>query len=356
MVGLFEPEAAAWNVDRIPDDFSFGEIEADWDRMAPYLEKAMGRVPRTLEVGVKKFFCGPESFTPDLQPIVGEAPEMRNYFVCAGLNSIGIITGGGLGRLMAHWIVNGEPDMDVTGFNIDRLHPYQATPAYRSQRVVESLGLVYKCHYPTYSMKTARGAKRSPIHERLVARDAQFKDVSGWEGADWFPPKGVNVTVDEKLSWGRHSWFDYWRAEHTACREGVILLDMSFMSKFLVQGRDAGTLLNKLSTANVDDARETITYTQWLNQHGRMEADLTVSKFAEDRFFVVATDTMHRHVQTWMERHVENDTHAVVTDVSGAYAQLNLQVCASVACAVLIELFSNVCRLRAHSPDRYWSG
>lgn len=128
MVGLFETEAAAWQVEGVPGDFSFGEIEPDWERMAPFLEKAMGRVPRTLEVGAKKFFCGPESFTPDLAPIIGEAPELQNYFVAAGLNSIGILTGGGVGRLLAQWVATGKPDLDVTGINVDRLHPYQANP------------------------------------------------------------------------------------------------------------------------------------------------------------------------------------------------------------------------------------
>ncbi|MFN2150085.1 MAG: FAD-dependent oxidoreductase, partial [Anaerolineales bacterium] len=220
MVGLFEPDCAPWKISGIPNDFSFGEIKPDWERMTPFLEKAMSRVPVTLEIGVKKFFCGPESFTADLKPIIGEAPELRNYFVAAGLNSIGIITGPGLGRVMAHWIINGNPDVDITGFNIDRLHPYQNTPEYRKHRTVESLGMVYKCHYPTKSYKTARGAKKSPFHERLAAQGAYFKDVSGWEGADWYAPPGFEPQVD-KLSWGRENWFPWWEAEHKAARQGV---------------------------------------------------------------------------------------------------------------------------------------
>ena len=148
----------------------------------PYLEKAMARVPKTFEVGAKNFFCGPESFTPDLAPVVGEAPEIRNYFVAAGMNSIGILTGGGIGKLLAEWIVNGSSTYDITGMNVDRFHKYQANAAYRADRVVESLGRVYKCHYPSFTPLTARGAKRSPFH--AVLRDehgAYFKDVSGWE-------------------------------------------------------------------------------------------------------------------------------------------------------------------------------
>ena len=264
MVGLFEPECAPWNVGAIPEDFSFGEIPPDWDRLTPFLEQAMSRVPVTMEVGIRKFFCGPESFTPDLAPIVGEAPELKNYFVAAGLNSVGIITGGGLGRVLAHWILHGTADVDITGMNIDRFHRYQCNPEYRRQRALESLGLVYECRYPTRSMQTARGARKSPFHDRLAAQGAYFREVSGWESPDWFAPQGEEPSV-ERLSWGRQNWFPWWQAEHRACREDVIAMDMSFMGKFLVQGRDAGAYLNYLSANEVDGEDGRITYTQWLN-------------------------------------------------------------------------------------------
>ena len=324
MIGLFEPVCAPWNVGGVPEDFSFGEITPDWDRMGPYVERAMKRVPISIETGVRKFFCGPESFTPDLQPVVGEAPELKNYFVAAGLNSIGILTGGGLGRVLAHWIITGRPDVDVTGFNIDRLHTYQANPEYRRTRTVESLGMVYQCHYPTRSMLTARGAKKSALHDRLAAQGAYFKDVSGWEGPDWYAPEGVEPKV-ESLSWGRQPWFPYWKAEHDAAREGVILMDMSFMAKFVVQGRDAGRILNTISANNVDGPSGLITYTQWLNEGGTLEADLTVTKLDDERFWVVASDTAHRHVETWMRRHIPDEAHAWVTDVTSGYAQINIQ-------------------------------
>jgi 4-methylaminobutanoate oxidase (formaldehyde-forming) len=324
LVGLFEPECAPWKVAGIPGDFSFGEIEPNWERMTPYLETAMARVPVTLKAGIKTFFCGPESFTPDLRPIVGEAPELQNYFVAAGLNSIGILTGGGIGRLLAHWIATGTPDMDVTGINIDRLHPYQANPEYRRARTIESLGLVYRCHYPTLSPETARGVKRSAVHDRLAAAGAYFRDVSGWEGADWYAPAGYEPKV-ERLSWCRGNWFPWWEAEHRAARAGAILMDMSFMSKFLVQGRDAGRVLNHISANDVDGAPGTITYTQWLNETGLLEADLTVTKLDAERFLVVVTDTMHRHAETWMRRHIPADAHAFLTDVTSAYCQLNVQ-------------------------------
>lgn len=321
MIGLFEPVCAPWNVGRIPQDFSFGEIQPDWDRMGPYVERAMARVPISLTAGVKKFFCGPESFTADLRPVVGEAPELKNYFVAAGLNSIGILTGGGMGRVLAHWIMTGKPDVDVTGMNIDRLQPYQTTARYRAERTVESLGMVYKTHYPTHAMETARGAKLSPFYDRLAARGAYFRDVSGWEGADWYLP-GHNTV--EHHTWGRPHWWDQWAAEHTAAREGVILMDMSFMSKFLVEGREAGRLLNWISAGNVDGPSNTITYTQWLDDAGGLQADLTVTKLDDETFWVVSSDNTHRHSLTWMKRQF-GDAHAFISDQTGAYAQLNIQ-------------------------------
>ncbi len=323
LIGLFEPEATPWKVEGVPEDFAFGEIPPDWDRMAPYVARAMERVPISQETGVRKFFCGPESFTPDLQPVVGESPELRNYFVVAGLNSIGILTGGGLGRVVAHWITTGMPDVDVTGFNVDRLRAYQAEPEYLRARTAESLGMVYQTHYPTRSPLTARGVKLSPIHDDLEARGAYFRDVSGWEGADWYAPPGVEPVV-ERLSWGRQNWFPYWQAEHEAVREGVALMDMSFMSKFLVVGPDSGRLLETISANRVDDEPGVITYTPWLNGNGTIEADLTVAKLDEGRFWVVATDTAHRHVETWMKRHIAPGWDVTVADVTDEHAQINI--------------------------------
>jgi 4-methylaminobutanoate oxidase (formaldehyde-forming) len=324
MIGLFEKDCVPWRVDKIPGDFSFGELPPDWDRLTPFLENAMGRIPVSMEAGIRKFFCGPESFTPDLGPIVGEAPEVKNYFVAAGLNSVGIITGGGLGRVLAHWILNGRPDVDVTGINIDRFHPYQCNPEYRRQRAYESLGQVYQCHYPDKLPETARGAKRSPFHDRLEARGAYFRDVSGWESPAWYAPEGQEAKV-ERLSWGRQNWFPWWKAEHEACREGVILMDMSFMGKFLVQGRDAGEYLNYLSANEVDGKAGWITYTQWLNEDGKLEADLTVIKFDDEKYMVVTSDTAHRHTETRLRKYIREDQHVFVTDVTSGYGQINIQ-------------------------------
>ncbi|HYK67639.1 MAG TPA: FAD-dependent oxidoreductase [Streptosporangiaceae bacterium] len=328
MLGLFEPVCAPWRVEGIPPDFSFGQLPPDWDRMSPFLEKTMSRIPVASQAGIRTFFCGPESFTPDLAPVVGEAPELKNYFVAAGLNSIGILTGGGIGRLMAHWIMTGRPDVDVTGINIDRLHPYQANPEYRATRTVESLGLVYATHYPGRSARTARGARLSPVHHRLAASHPVLRDVSGWEAADWYAPDEATAVAaaNSALSWGRQDWYPHWEAEHHACRDGVILMDMSFMAKFAVQGRDAGRELDRISAGRVDGEPGRITYTQWLNDDGRIEADLTVTKLADDEFYVVASDTAHRHALAWMRSQFgARDARAFAADVTSGYALLALQ-------------------------------
>ena len=331
MVGLFEGVSAPWKVEGIPPDFSFGQITPDWDRLGPYVEQALRRVPVTLDTGVRTFFCGPESFTPDLAPLVGEAPELKGYFVAAGLNSIGILTGGGIGRAVAHWIIEGTPDVDVTGIHVDRLHPWQANPAYLRERTTETLGSVYRCHYPGRQFRTARGAKRSALHDRLAAAGAAFRDVSGWESPQWYavPDAGdanlaTSVPDPPELTWGRPGWFGNWAAEHRAARENVIVMDMSFMATFVVTGRDAGRRLERLSANRVDGEPGRVTYTQWLNAAGGIEADLTVTKLDDDRFWVVASDTAHRHVETLLRRGT-GDAHAFACDVTSAYAQLNVQ-------------------------------
>jgi len=320
MVGLFEPKAAAWNVKSVPKDFSFGEITPDWDRMTPYLEKAMNRVPITLETGARTFFCGPESFTPDLNPIVGKAPQLENYFVAAGMNSIGILSGGGIGKELASWIVNGRPDVDVSAMDILRFEKYQSNSNYRRDRVTEALGIVYKNHFPNYQMKTARGVKRSPLHDALKQKGAFFRPVSGWEAADWYGEQ----QSDGILGWNKESWFPNWEREHTACREGVALFDMSFMSKFHVTGKDSGPFLEFLSTASVSKVNNSIVYTQWLDEKGKIQADLTVAKAGNDSYWVIASDNMRNKVFDWMNRH-SKDRQVNIVDVTGGYAQLNIQ-------------------------------
>jgi 4-methylaminobutanoate oxidase (formaldehyde-forming) len=322
MVGLFEPAAAAWKVDGIPRDFSFGEITPDWDRMGPFVERAISRVPVVETVGIRTFFCGPESFTPDLAPAVGEAPGIHGYFVCAGLNSVGILSAGGLGRVVARWMVDGRPDVDVTGFDVARFRDWQLNPRHRAERTAEILGTVYAAHTPGIELASARGEFRSPVHDRLVAEGARLRDVSGWESAAWYAGRGQAPTAEP--GWGHQTWFEHWAAEHRAVREAVGLMDMSFMAKLAVRGPDAGAVLDRVSAGAVNQRDGVITYTQWLDGAGGIRADLTVTRHAPDDFLVVVSDTAHGSALGWLRRAV-GDAGVTVDDVTTDLALFTVQ-------------------------------
>ncbi|MBM6400621.1 GcvT family protein [Phycicoccus sonneratiae] len=321
MVGLFEPEAAAWKVEGIPRDFSFGTLPPDTDRVGPFLEKAMARVPVVETAGIRTFFCGPESFMPDLSPGVGEAPGIHGYFVCAGLNSVGILSAGGLGRILAHWVVSGRPDVDVTGFDVARFRDHQLLPEHRRARTAEVLGTVYAAHTPGVQLSTSRGVLRSALHDRVVAGGGYLRDVSGWDAAAWYA--GPGETPSAEPTWGRAPWFEHWEAEHRAVREAAGLFDMSFMARFAVRGPDALAVLDRMSAGDLSqDGR--ITYTQWLAEDGGVVADLTVTRLAADDLLVVASDTQHEQVRGMLRRGL-GDADATVTDVTHDVAMLSLQ-------------------------------
>ncbi len=243
LIGLFEGRAAPWSVSAVPQDFSFGSIPPDWDRIASYVEAAISRVPATSDAGLRSVFCGPESFTPDLAPLIGEVPEVRNYFVAAGMNSVGILTGGGIGRVLAQWIVAGEPDLDISAMDVARLQPFQATPSYRRMRTAETLPQVYACHYPDRSPASARGVRRSPVHDRLVAAGAVFRDLAGWEVANHYDPEDVTGDLAEaRMTFARPDWFGPWAAEHCAAVDAVALFDLSHLTTFEIAGPDADTV------------------------------------------------------------------------------------------------------------------
>ena len=322
MIGLFEPVAGPWGMKGIPDNFSFGEIAPDWERMTPFLERAMDRIPIARETGIHKFFCGPESFTPDMGPLMGEAPELQNFYVAAGFNSMGILLGGGAGQIMAQWLVDGLPSVDVTGINIDRMAPFQNTPNYLHDRTVELLGWQYKS-WPNLQPKTARNSRKSPLYDRLAEAGAYYGQSAGWEYPDWFAPAGVEAKIE--YSWGRQNWFEYTAAEHKAAREDVVLFDLSHMSKILVQGRDAEKVLNRICTNNVAGPVGKVVYTPWLNERGTIEVDLTVTRLAEDCYLIVSVDFMHNHVETWLKRHTPVDAHLFITDVTSASSIISVQ-------------------------------
>ena len=323
MVGLFEAVARPWAPDGIPEDFAFGDIPPDWDRMYPHIERAMARVPCLLDAGIKLLFCGPESFTPDHNYLMGEAPNLRNFFVAAGFNSLGILSGGGVGQVMAQWIVDGHPPMDVWSVNLRRMHPWQDNDRYLLDRTVETLGIGYQDHWPFRQWATARGVQKSILHDRVAAAGACFGESAGWERPNWYARKGQAPAYE--YGWGRQNWFTNNAEEHRAVRERVGVFEQSSFSKLLVEGRDAVATLNGVSTADVDVAVGRCVYTQFLNPRGGIEADLTVTRLAADRFLVVTAAFTHTHVEAWIRNHTPDGASCVLTDVSGAYAMLNVQ-------------------------------
>lgn len=322
MLGLFEPVAQPWGMNGIPKGFSFGEIKPDWDRMLPYIERGFERIPIAKEAGVHKFFCGPESFTPDMGTLMGETPGLKNFYVCAGFNSLGILLGGGAGQIIAQWIVDGYPPMDVHEVNIDRMVPFQNNQKYLHDRAVELLGWMYTS-WPNLQPSTARPVRRSAMYDRLLEAGAYYGVSVGWEYPDWFAPEGEEARVE--YSWFRQNWFEWAAAEHKAAREDVILMDITHMSKFLVQGRDAEKHLNRICANNVAVPVGQIVYTQWLNERGTIEADLTVTRLAEDRFLLVLYDSAHVHCETWLKQYIPDNAHVFITDVTSGYNIISVQ-------------------------------
>jgi len=324
LVGLFEPVGAPWSLDGVPDGFAFGTLPPDWDRVGPYLGAALERVPSLSEVGVRLFFCGPESFTSDVRPMLGPAPELDGYFVAAGMNSLGILMGGGIGTVMAHWIVDGVPPVDVTGYAIDRAAGHETSRRFRAERTVEQLGVLFgDAVWPTWKPGSARDVRRSVLHDRLVAAGGHFNASVGWEFAEWYDTDGAHPRTT--LDFARQASFDLVGREHRAVREDVGVLDMSLMAKFLVQGPDAARVLDRLSVSVVDREVGRLVYTQWLHTDGGIAADLTVTRLGEQKFLVVASDVIHRRIEPMIRRQSRPGEVVTVTDVTSGTTLLSVQ-------------------------------
>ncbi len=322
LLGAFEPHAKPWGMDGIPEDFSFDELPEDFDQFEPVLRQAMHRMPALEIAGIQTFFCGPESFTPDVRYHLGEAPELDNCFVAAGLNSIGIQSAGGIGKVLAEWIESGRPPPDLWEVDVRRNMPFQSNRKYLQARVSESLGLLYAMHWPFHQAETGRGVRRSPIHDRLVARGACHGLAFGWERPNWFAPEGMEAKYE--YSYGRQNWFGPSAEEHKAVREAVGLLDQCSFAKFRLQGRDAASVLGQIAANDVDVPVGRVVYTQWLNESGCIEADLTVTRLAEDDYLIVTSGEFQVRDFHWLKRHIPEGAHAVLNDVTSGVSMLGL--------------------------------
>lgn len=319
LLGAFEPRAKPWAVDGIPEDFCFDQLPEDFDHFAPILEKAVNRVPVLESTGIHTFFNGPESFTPDDRYLLGEAPELDGFYVACGFNSVGIQSAGGAGKVLAEWIDGGEPPCDLWDVDIRRMYPFQGTKAYLSARVSETLGLLYADHFPYRQYETARDVRHTPFHDILRERGACFGELAGWERANWFLPEAARRAgerAEYRYSWGRQNWFAYSAVEHHSVRNRVGMFDLSGFAKFRVEGRDAEAVLQRICANDIAVPVGRIVYTQWLNRHGGIEADLTVTRLGEALFMVITSAANAVRDFAWLQRNIPEDAHCIATDVT----------------------------------------
>lgn len=318
LLGAFEPAAKPWGMRGIPEDFCFDSLPDDFDHFEPILLDAANRVPVLENTGIKTFFNGPESFTPDDRYLLGETAEVRDLFVACGFNSIGIQSSGGAGKALAEWIRDRRPPMDLSDVDVRRMHPFQGTKRYLHDRTVETLGLLYAMHWPFRQFDTARGARRSPLHDRLVGAGAVMGEVSGWERANWYVKPGQDASY--QYDWGPQNWFANSGEECCAVRDAVGLFDQTSFAKFLVQGPDATRVLNWISVSDVDVPVGKMVYTQWLNEKGGIEADLTITRTAPTSYLVVTAGATQTRDFSWLERHIAADAQCIATDISSSLA------------------------------------
>ena len=322
LIGFFEPRAKPWGMEGIPEHFEFDQLADDYEHLAPQLSAAARRLPGLDEAGIRLFFNGPESFTPDNRYLLGEAPELRNFFVAAGFNSIGIQSAGGAGKVLADWICDGRSPMDLWDVDLRRMMPFQGNAEYLRERCVEAPGLLYAMHWPFRQAETARDIAHSPFHARLEASRACFGELAGWERPNWFAPEGVEARY--QYSWGRQNWFEYSAAEHRAVREAVGLFDQTSFSKFRIEGPDAGRWLGQICANDIDVNIGRVVYTPWLNEQGGIEADLTVTRLADDCFWVVSPPATRIRDLAWLQSHIEPQTRVKIHDVTCDYAVLGV--------------------------------
>lgn len=318
VIGGFEPEAKPWvSPDQIPYPFEFQLLDEDWEHFEVLMNSALLRIPVLEVTGIKKFYNGPESFTPDNQFILGAAPELENFFVGAGFNSVGIATAGGAGRALAEWIANGAPIGDLTGVDIRRFAPFNGNSRWLHDRVAEVLGLHYEVPWPNREMTTARPFRRSPVHHLIDAANANFGSRMGWERANFFAPPGVAPTIE--YTWGKPNWLPWSAAEQSNTRTNVTVFDQTSFSKYILAGTDAEAALQWLCTADVAVPVGRSVYTGMLNERGTYESDVTVTRTGAAEFLIVSSAATTERDKDHIRSNLRG-ANASLVDVTSAYA------------------------------------
>ena len=321
VMGGFEPKAKPWNVDPIPEGFEFQLLPEDWDHFEILMRNAIHRTPCLETAEVKLLLNGPESFTLDGNFILGEAPELAGFFVCAGFNSAGIANAGGAGRLVAEWIVEGDAPLDLWDVDTRRFAPFHANRRHLADRTVESLGLHYAMRWPREELETVRPLRRSPLYDRLAQKGAVFGSKMGWERANYFLPPGA---ARPPYTLATPGWLPYVLDEQRACREDAVVFDQTSFSKFVLKGRDALAVLQRLCANEIDIEVGKMVYTAMLNARGGFESDLTIVRLGANEFFVITGSAQTTRDFAWIERAIGVDEHASLVDVTSGYSVVSV--------------------------------
>jgi len=322
VAGVYEPNPVPWAVDGIPKGFNFTLLDSDWDHFEPAIEQCLARVPILEKTGIRDLVNGPESFTPDGNFILGEAPEVAGFFVGAGFNAFGIASGGGAGKALAEWIVEGEPPLDLWPVDIRRFGPHMGDVNIVRERTLELYSKHYSMPWPHEEHLSTRPLRTSQLYERLKEQGACFGEKMGWERPNWFAPEGVEPK--DEYSFGRQNWFPHVGAEHKAVRENVGLFDQSSFAKYEMRGPDAEKALSWICANNVSKPVGSMIYTQMLNKRGGIECDLTLARMAEDCYYIVTGTGYRTHDFSWISRHIPDDCDAELVDITDEGFALSL--------------------------------
>ncbi len=322
VMGAYEPNPISWADDGVPENFEFQLLDSDWDHFEPTMEQALARIPSFEHAGIKQLINGPESFTPDGTYIMGEAPEVRGFFVGAGFNAFGIAAGGGAGWSLASWVMTGEQPLDLWSVDIRRFSSLHHDNSWVRERTLEAYGKHYTIAFPHEEHESGRPRIVSPLYERLAERNACFGSKLGWERPNWFAPKGV--APKDVYAMGRQNWFDHVAEEHRACRERVALFDQSSFAKFELRGNDAEAALSWICANDIAKPPGRITYTQLLNTRGGIECDLTVARLDHDVFYIVTGTGFRSHDAAWIRQHIQPGLDAELLDVTEEFGTLSL--------------------------------
>jgi 4-methylaminobutanoate oxidase (formaldehyde-forming) len=324
VMGGYEPNGIPWARDGIPEDFHYSLLTSDYDHFEQLMELSLGRVPALETAGIKELVNGPESFTPDGNFILGEAPELKNFYVGAGFNAFGIASGGGAGMALAEWVHKGEPPFDLWAADIRRFgRPHFDTDWVRS-RTLEAYGKHYTMAWPYEEHDSGRPCRKSPLYDRLAARGACFGEKLGWERPNWFADLKAGEQAKDVYSFGRQNWFDAVGREHKAAREAAVIFDQTSFAKFALKGPDAEAALSWIAANDVAKPVGSLIYTQMLNDRGGIECDLTVARVADDEYYIVTGTGFATHDFDWIRRNIPAGLNVQIFDVTSSYSVLAL--------------------------------